>query len=48
VKPDATIEDALIEDTCRELHQRFGIEHATLQVERERCPGCGLAPPEVV
>jgi cobalt-zinc-cadmium efflux system protein len=48
VKPDAKIEDALIEDTCRELHGRFGIEHATLQVERARCPGCGLAPPELV
>ena len=42
VKPDARSEDALISDACRELHQQFGIEHATLQVERERCAGCGL------
>jgi cobalt-zinc-cadmium efflux system protein len=48
VKPDAKTEDALIADTCRELHDRFGIEHATLQVERARCAGCGLAPPEPV
>ncbi|HEV2083595.1 MAG TPA: cation diffusion facilitator family transporter [Gemmatimonadales bacterium] len=47
VKPDAKSEDALLADTCRELHDRFGIEHATLQVERERCAGCGLAPSEV-
>jgi cobalt-zinc-cadmium efflux system protein len=48
VKPDAKSEDALLADTCQELHERFGIEHATLQVERERCAGCGLAPPELV
>ena len=48
VRPEAKSEDALIADTCRELHERFGIEHATLQVERKRCPGCGLEPPERV
>jgi len=48
VKPDGKSVDALLADTCRELHERFGIEHATLQVERERCAGCGLAPPELV
>lgn len=48
VRPEAKSEDALIVDTCRELHERFGIEHATLQVERKRCPGCGLEPPELV
>ena len=48
VKPDAKSEDALLADTCRELHDRFGIEHATLQVERERCAGCGLAPPGMI
>lgn len=48
VKPDAKSEDDLIADTCRALHERFGIDHATLQVERERCAGCGLAPLEQV
>ena len=28
------------------LEDRFGIHHATLQVERERCSGCSLEPSE--
>ncbi len=36
-------------DVCGELHERFGIEHATLQVEPEEAPDpCRLAPPERV
>jgi cobalt-zinc-cadmium efflux system protein len=34
VRPAVGDEDALIAQACRELHERFGIEHATLQVER--------------
>ena len=34
VMPDAPYEDALLSQITRELHDRFGIEHATLQVER--------------
>lgn len=48
VKPDAGNEDALIATACRELHDRFGIEHATLQMERGGgAPPCGLAPAHV-
>ena len=49
VKPDIQDEDHLIAQTCRELHDRFGIEHATLQIERARgAPPCALAPPHVI
>ena len=34
VKPDARDDDALIEQASRELHDRFGIEHITIQWER--------------
>lgn len=34
VKPDPRDDDALLERACRELHDRFGIGHATLQWER--------------
>lgn len=36
-------DDALLATTARELHERFGIEHSTFQLERQRCAGCGLA-----
>lgn len=36
-------------DVCRELHDRFDIEHATLQLESEDAPDpCRLAPEETV
>lgn len=34
VKPNAETEDELIARACLELHQLFGIEHSTLQLER--------------
>ncbi|MGI8978303.1 MAG: cation diffusion facilitator family transporter [Pirellulaceae bacterium] len=34
VMPETPYEDALLLQITRELHDRFGIEHATLQVER--------------
>src|SRR5205809_3611141 len=34
VKPDAEIDDALHTRICDELHQRFGIGHATIQLEK--------------
>jgi cobalt-zinc-cadmium efflux system protein len=39
IKPDAEIDDALLGRVNRELHDRFGIEHTTVQLEREdgRC-----------
>lgn len=33
VKPDATLDDALLARIRRELHERFGIEHITIQFE---------------
>jgi cobalt-zinc-cadmium efflux system protein len=33
VRPGAEVDDALLSRACRELHDRFGIEHATIQVE---------------
>jgi cobalt-zinc-cadmium efflux system protein len=36
-------------DACHTLHDRFAIEHATLQVETDELPGaCRLAPEEAV
>ncbi len=34
VRPDATGGDALLASVCQALHERFGIEHATLQLEQ--------------
>jgi cobalt-zinc-cadmium efflux system protein len=33
VKPDAHVDDALLAEIGRELHARFGIDHATVQLE---------------
>ena len=49
IKPDVVDEDAFLRTVCKELHDRFGIEHATLQIERGHGPiPCGLASAEVV
>lgn len=49
VRPDAALDDDLLHDACEELHEHFGISHATLQVEngRGRQP-CELRPNDVV
>jgi cobalt-zinc-cadmium efflux system protein len=47
VKPDVDDEDALLTRAARELHDRFGIEHPTIQIER-RHDGCPQAPEGVV
>jgi cobalt-zinc-cadmium efflux system protein len=36
LKPDASDDDILIEQASKELHDRFGIEHVTIQWERRR------------
>ena len=43
VMPDIPCEDSLLKQITKELHDRFGIEHATLQVERGNLAGypCG-------
>ena len=49
VKPGVADDDALLAEASRGLHDRFGIEHSTLQVERsEDVANCKQAPPEVV
>ena len=46
VRPEGAT-DALLHDVCHELEERFGISHATLQLETAAA-ACGLAPDEVV
>jgi len=49
VRPVVENEDALLAEACRQLHDRFGIEHATLQVERDaRMARCAQEPAEVI
>jgi len=49
IKPALADEDAFLAAVCKDLHDRFGIEHATLQIERGHGPTpCGLASAEVV
>ena len=49
VKPTAMVDDDWSAAVGRELHDRFGIEHATIQVESGRVgQPCRLAPDEVV
>jgi cobalt-zinc-cadmium efflux system protein len=49
VRPGATLDDQLLAQACRDLAARFGIHHATLQVEAgDPAHPCTLAPSEVV
>lgn len=49
IKPVLADEDAFLAGVCKDLHALFGIEHATLQIERGHGPTpCGLASAEVV
>ncbi|HEY7900797.1 MAG TPA: cation diffusion facilitator family transporter [Caulobacteraceae bacterium] len=34
VRPGAELDDGLIQEACHDLQRRFGIQHATLQIER--------------
>jgi cobalt-zinc-cadmium efflux system protein len=43
VKPELANDDAVLTRISQELHDRFGIEHATLQVERDASHFCSLA-----
>ncbi len=44
VRPVVEDEDELLLKICKDLHDRFGIEHATLQIERGHGPhSCNLA-----
>ncbi len=49
VRPVIEDEDELLLKICKDLHDRFGIEHATLQIERGHGPhSCNLARTGVV
>jgi len=49
VMPDAACEDRLLGHICRELHDTFGIEHTTVQVEKgDPDNPCRLAPDHIV
>jgi cobalt-zinc-cadmium efflux system protein len=49
VMPDNAREPSFLADACKELHAKFRIDHATLQIDPENAPApCALAPDEVV
>jgi cobalt-zinc-cadmium efflux system protein len=49
VRPDAQVDDDWLHDVSHQLHDRFGIDHATIQVENGRGnSSCRLAPDDVV
>ena len=49
VKPDAEIDDSLLARACQDLQEKFGIAHATIQLERgDAAHPCHLAPDHVV
>ena len=49
VKPDVANDDQLLKQIQGELHDRFGIEHVTIQIERSSDPAhCSQSPPGVV
>lgn len=49
VKPDASVDDALLSRIHRELHDQFRIDHTTVQFELgDEAHECGQAPAEVV
>lgn len=48
VMPEGSPGDAFLDTTAHELEHRFGIAHATLQIERGDGGACRLAPDDVV
>jgi cobalt-zinc-cadmium efflux system protein len=49
VRPGAGLDDKLLQDVSHELEHRFGIAHATVQVEAgDTEESCRLAPDHVV
>jgi cobalt-zinc-cadmium efflux system protein len=48
VMPAGNSGDVFLTETCRELHHRFNIGHATIQIEISGDTHCALAPDHVV
>ena len=47
VRPQAGTDDVFVHEACEELQERFGIGHATVQIE-DAATACQLAPAHVV
>jgi cobalt-zinc-cadmium efflux system protein len=49
VMPGGSHAPTFLAETCRDLHEKFAIEHATLQIDPQEAPSpCALASDEVV
>lgn len=48
VTPGGHPGDAFLLETCKQLHERFRIEHSTLQIEISEHNNCTLAPSHVI
>ena len=48
VRPGSRIDDGFVSRACRELHDRFGIEHSTIQIESGDGADCDRASGELV
>lgn len=48
VMPQGNPGDEFLHKSCRDLHDKYGIGHATLQIERGEGEECELAPDEIV
>jgi cobalt-zinc-cadmium efflux system protein len=48
VIPQGACKPTFLREVCHTLHDRFRIEHSTLQVEPPEAPECRLAPEEVL
>jgi cobalt-zinc-cadmium efflux system protein len=49
VMPGNASAPTFLSDACKALHERFDIDHATLQIDPEEAPApCALAPDEIV
>ena len=48
IMPEGGRGDTFLHQTCRELHERFGIGHTTLQIEQGEGAECELEPDSVV
>lgn len=48
VMPGGHPGDGFLRDLCHDFDHRFGISHATIQIEMSRESGCALAPDNVV
>jgi len=49
VMPGNSCEPTFLASACKELHDRFDIDHSTLQIDPQEAPApCALAPDEIV